>query len=163
MKKLPVDGRLYPFALAALMSLGPFGIDMYLPSLPAMAVDFNSDAAGLQISLSLFMVCFGAGQIVTGPLADRYGRKIVAMGGLVLFCATSFLVAQATSLETLYIARMLQGLAASCGPIASRAFVRDNFDGSRAAAMFGFKRLGHADGFLGAVRGFDPSAIDAFD
>ncbi|MEN8723307.1 MAG: multidrug effflux MFS transporter [Alphaproteobacteria bacterium] len=138
MKKLPVDGRLYPFALAALMSLGPFGIDMYLPSLPAMAVDFNSDAAGLQISLSLFMVCFGAGQIVTGPLADRYGRKIVAMGGLVLFCATSFLVAQATSLETLYIARMLQGLAASCGPIASRAFVRDNFDGSRAAAMFGY-------------------------
>lgn len=138
MKKLPIDGRLYPFALAALMSLGPFGIDMYLPSLPAMAVYFDSDPAGLQISLSIFMVCFGAGQIVTGPLADRFGRRTVAVIGLIMFFVTSFLVATATSLEMLYAARMLQGLAASCGPVTSRAFVRDSFDGSRAAAMFGY-------------------------
>lgn len=137
MKKLTVESRLYPIALASLMALGPFGIDMYLPSLPAIASDLEVDAAAIQLSLTAFMISFGATQIITGPLADRFGRRTVAVVGLFLFFATSFLVAAAQSIEMLYIARVLQGMAASTGPITARAFVRDGYDGSKAAAMFG--------------------------
>jgi len=137
-KKLTVQSRLYPFALASLMALGPFGIDMYLPSLPAMGREFSADAAAMQLSLTVFMISFGASQIVTGPLADRFGRRTVAITGLILFFAASFFVATAQSIEMLYFARIMQGCAASCGPVTSRAFVRDGYDGSKAAAMFGY-------------------------
>lgn len=124
--------------LASLMTLGPMGIDMYLPSLPAMIAHFGTDTATGQLTMSVFMLGFGGGQIMMGPLTDRLGRKPVMLTGLVLFAVASLLCAFSTSIEMLLAARFLHGLAGASGPVISRAIVRDSFDGARAASLFGY-------------------------
>jgi len=124
--------------LASLMTLGPMGIDMYLPSLPAMIAHFGTDTATGQLTMSVFMLGFGGGQIVLGPLTDRLGRKPVMITGLVLFGLASLLCAFASSIEMLLVSRFLHGLAGASGPVISRAIVRDSFDGTKAASLFGY-------------------------
>ena len=128
----------YILILASLMTLGPMGIDMYLPSLPAMISHFGTDTATGQLTMSVFMLGFGGGQIVLGPITDRLGRKPVMVTGLVLFGLASLLCAFAQSIETLLLSRFLHGLAGASGPVISRAIVRDSFDGARAASLFGY-------------------------
>jgi len=81
------------FALAALLTtlvaLGPLSTDLYLPALPTLARVFASDAAGVQLTLSVFLAGFACGQIFYGPLSDRFGRRPLMLGGLALFCAGS--------------------------------------------------------------------------
>ena len=71
--------------LALLTALGPLSMDLYLPSLPAIGRDLAADPAAVQLTISLYLIGFGAGQIVYGPLADRYGRKPVMLAALVIF------------------------------------------------------------------------------
>jgi DHA1 family bicyclomycin/chloramphenicol resistance-like MFS transporter len=119
--------------LAALVALGPLTIDMYLPALPGMLGDFASTTSRVQLTISSFLVGFALFHLVCGPLADRYGRKPVLVGGISLFVAASLGCAQASSIDELILYRFLQGVGACVGPTLARAIARDIF-GPRQAA-----------------------------
>jgi DHA1 family bicyclomycin/chloramphenicol resistance-like MFS transporter len=121
--------------LAAMTALTALSIDMNLPSLPHFARIFRSDAATAQLTLSLFLVGYGVGQLVCGPVADRYGRRPVLIAGLSVFTVAGFLCALAPSLPALVALRALQGLGASVGPILARAIVRDRYEGKEAIGV----------------------------
>lgn len=111
--------------LAAAVALGPLATDMYLPALPALGDALAADTGRVQLTLSLYMAGFALAQLVCGPLADRYGRKPVMVGGLLLFALASIGCALATSIDTLILCRFLQALGGSAGPVLGRAAVRD--------------------------------------
>ncbi len=112
-------------SLAALVALGPLSTDMYLPALPGMANEFNTDSGKIQLTLSLFMAGFAFAQIVYGPLSDRFGRKPVLQFGLLLFVISSIGCALSTNINSLIFFRFLQALGGSAGPVLGRAMVRD--------------------------------------
>jgi DHA1 family bicyclomycin/chloramphenicol resistance-like MFS transporter len=130
------------FALAALLTtlvaLGPLSTDLYLPALPTLARVFASDAAGVQLTLSVFLAGFACGQIFYGPLSDRFGRRPLMLGGLALFCAGSIGCVLATSIEMLVLARFVQALGACAGPVIGRAIVRDLWGASESARIIAY-------------------------
>ncbi|WP_188589223.1 MFS transporter, partial [Achromobacter denitrificans] len=113
--------------LMGLVTLTPMGIDIYLPSLPAMARDFGRPVTALQASITLFIFAVGVGQMLIGPLADRYGRRPVALGGVLAYLLGSALGAAASSLDVFYAARVIQGLGACSASLVAFAAVRDCF------------------------------------
>lgn len=117
------------FGLAALLTtlvaLGPLSTDLYLPSLPTLAEVFRTDAARVQLTLSIYLIGFAVAQLAYGALSDRFGRRPVMLGGLVLYFIASVGCAFATSIEMLIAARFLQALGACAGPVLGRAIVRD--------------------------------------
>jgi DHA1 family bicyclomycin/chloramphenicol resistance-like MFS transporter len=130
------------FALAALLTtlvaLGPLSTDLYLPALPTLARVFATDAAGVQLTLSVFLAGFACGQIFYGPLSDRFGRRPLMLGGLALFCAGSIGCVLATSIEMLVLARFVQALGACAGPVIGRAVVRDLWGASESARIIAY-------------------------
>jgi DHA1 family bicyclomycin/chloramphenicol resistance-like MFS transporter len=124
--------------LTTLVALGPLSTDLYLPSLPTLARVFASDVAGVQLTLSVFLAGFACGQIVYGPLSDRYGRRPVMLGGLVLFCAGSLGCVLSRSIEMLVLARFVQALGACAGPVIGRAVVRDLWGASESARVIAY-------------------------
>ena len=124
--------------LAFLAAIGPLSIDTYLPSLPAIAADFGASSAAAQHSVTAFFVGIAAGQLVAGPLSDRYGRRPVLLIGFGLFFITCIACALAPNIETLIYARLLQGLSAAVSPAAGRAMVRDIWEGNEAARAMSY-------------------------
>lgn len=116
---------------AALLLMAPFDLlaslamDIYLPVVPAMPEKLGTSPALIQLTLSLYMLMLGAGQIVFGPLSDRAGRRPVLLGGAVLFAAASFGLAAATNGTAFLGLRLLQALGASAALVATFATVRD--------------------------------------
>lgn len=121
--------------LAAAVALGPLAIDMYLPALPAMGESLSASTSQIQLTLSLYMAGFAAAQLLCGPLADRFGRKPIMIGGFVLFAIASIGCAMATNIETLILFRFLQALGGSAGPVLGRAAVRDIYSPREAARI----------------------------
>ncbi|TBW56398.1 Bcr/CflA family efflux MFS transporter [Marinobacter halodurans] len=111
--------------LAAAVALGPLATDMYLPALPELGATFRADTGQVQLTLSLYMAGFALAQLICGPLADRFGRKPIMVGGLVLFALASVGCALAQGIEALTLCRFLQALGGSAGPVLGRAAVRD--------------------------------------
>src|SRR5260221_14754531 len=97
----------YAIVLGLLTAAGPFAIDMYLPALPAIGDGLGADAHAVQASLMAFFIALGAGQLVSGPLSDMYGRKRPIYAGLVIFIAGSIGCALAPTIETLIALRFL--------------------------------------------------------
>ena len=124
--------------LMLMVVLSPLAIDIYLPSMPTMAVEFAVSASDVQSTLVLFLFAMGVGQIVIGPLADRYGRRPVAMGGILLYIASSLLAAVAMEFHWLQIARVLQGLAACSTSIVVFSAVRDSFTSKEGARYYSY-------------------------
>jgi DHA1 family bicyclomycin/chloramphenicol resistance-like MFS transporter len=118
--------------LAALTAIGPLTTDMYLPSLPDIARIFQVSAAQVQLTISSYLVGFAVGQLIYGPLSDRYGRKPVLLGANVLFFVATALCAAAPSNTLLIVARALQAAGGCGGIVLARAIVRDLYSGSRA-------------------------------
>jgi MFS transporter, DHA1 family, multidrug resistance protein len=135
--------------LALLTALGPLSTDMYLPSLPAIGRDLGASTAGVQLTLSAFLLGFAVGQFVYGPVSDRVGRRPVLMFGLALFIAASVACTFAPSIETLVGARFLQALGASGPIVLGRAIVRDLYEGPRAGREL--SRMGTIMGIVPAV------------
>ena len=119
--------------LALLSSFTPLSIDMYLPALPVIAVDLHGTAGDIQLTLSAFMIAFGAGQIFYGPAGDRFGRRPVILGGLAIYVVTSIGCAFAIEAGHLVGLRFLQGLAACGGVVLARTMVRDLAEKDQAA------------------------------
>lgn len=119
--------------IAALLSmLGPFSIDAYLPSFPDIEMEFGISRAVLSHSLGVYLLAFAFSTLFWGPLADRFGRRLVILISMVLYTLGSIGCALADSAETFFLLRIVQGLAASGGFIASRAMIRDAHDAAAA-------------------------------
>ena len=122
--------------LGALTALGPFSIDMYLPGFPAIAKSFHTTTAQVSLSLSSFFVGLAAGQLLYGPLLDRYGRKKPLYIGLVLYIVASAGCYYSTSIESLIWLRLIQAIGSCAAGVASMAMVRDIFPLEENAKIF---------------------------
>ena len=114
--------------LGTLMMFGPISIDMYLPSMPTIAREFGVAESRVQLTLSALVFGLAAGQLIYGPLSDRYGRRAPLTVGVVLYGAASLGCAVATSVESMVVLRLLQGVGAAAGGVLARAIVRDIYD-----------------------------------
>lgn len=122
--------------LGLLAFLGPLTIDMYLPSFPGIAEDFNASASLVQASLTACLLGLAVGQLFIGPLSDAEGRRKPLLVATFLFALASIVCAFAPTIFILIAARFLQGLTASAGVVLSRAVVRDVFSGPELAKFF---------------------------
>ena len=124
--------------LMLLVLLSPLAIDIYLPSMPVMAQEFSISNSQIQSTLALFLFSMGLGQILIGPLVDRFGRKPVALFGVILYGLSSLLAAVAFEFNTLLLARILQGLAACSTSIVAFSAVRDCFTAKESAKIYSY-------------------------
>ncbi len=127
--------------LGGLVALGPLSVDMYLPALPAIALDLAASYAQVQQSLSTFVLGLAAGQLVSGPLSDRVGRRPVLALGLILYAAASGALALVSDVPQLVGLRLLQALGGAAGVVLARAIVRDLYEGIEAARALAFVML----------------------
>lgn len=123
-------------SLAIIVALGPAAIDMYLASMPNMAQDLNTSYASTQITLTVFLIFMGVGQLFFGPFSDAIGRKIPLLLGLVTYIVASIWAACALNLESLIFARALQGIGASMAIVVVMSMVRDITEGAVAAQLY---------------------------
>jgi DHA1 family bicyclomycin/chloramphenicol resistance-like MFS transporter len=121
--------------LGLLSAIGPFAIDMYLPALPSIAVDFKASTGAVQMSLMAFFIAVGLCQVIYGPVSDMLGRKAPLYFGLSVFAAASIGAALAPSIEWLIFFRFIQGIGACAGMVIPRAIVRDLHTGPEAARL----------------------------
>src|SRR5262249_11085519 len=119
--------------LALLSAFTPLSIDMYLPALPVIAVDLAGSVGDIQLTLSAFMIAFGAGQIFYGPAGDRLGRRPVILSSVSVYILASIGCAFAAAAGQLVVLRFLQGLAACGGVVLARTMVRDLAERDQAA------------------------------
>ncbi|WP_242927440.1 multidrug effflux MFS transporter [Pontibacter vulgaris] len=127
--------------LGALAALGPFAIDMYLPGFPAIAKDLKTDISHVALSLTSYFIGISVGQLIYGPLVDRFGRKKPLIFGLSLFVLASIGCAFVPSVEWLIGLRLLLALGGCVGMVASRAVVRDVFPVSDIPKVFSMLML----------------------
>ena len=127
--------------LGLLSAIGPFSIDMYLPGFPAIAADLHTTVAKVSLSLSSFFIGISAGQMLYGPLLDRYGRKKPLYIGISVYLLASIGCGLATSVDQLIWLRLLQALGSCSGMVASRAMVRDLFPVEENAKVFSLLML----------------------
>ena len=135
----PTGGVTLLLLLGGLTAVGPLSLDMYLPAFPAMTRDLGADQAGIQLSLTTYLIGLAFGQLVTGPLSDRWGRRLPVLVGLVAYTVLTLACAAAPNAPLLAVARFAQGMAGGMGVVVARAVVRDLYAG-RAAAKY-FSRL----------------------
>jgi len=124
------------FILGLLTAIGPFSIDMYLPAFPAIAKGLNTSVAQVMLSLSSFFIGISAGQLIYGPLLERFGRKKPLYIGLVIYLVASIGCAFTQSVNALIAFRFLQALGSCAGMVTSRAMVRDLFEVKDSAKVF---------------------------
>ena len=114
--------------LGGLTAVGPLSIDMYLPSFPTIVATLHTDAGAVQRTLAMFFIGLALGQIVYGPLSDRFGRKPPLYVGLIIYTAASLFCALAPNVYVLQWGRLLQALGGCAGMVISRAVIRDRCD-----------------------------------
>ncbi|WP_245607103.1 multidrug effflux MFS transporter [Pseudonocardia spinosispora] len=122
-------------ALGALIALGPFSIDMYLPALPKIALDLHTTESAIQLTLTGTLLGLGFGQLLVGPLSDAVGRRKPLIIGSIVHVVASLLCLVAPNVVLLDIARVLQGFGASAGAVLAVAVARDLFNGRAAATL----------------------------
>lgn len=122
--------------LGALSAFGPLAIDFYLPGFPAMAQAFATDEKHIQTTLAAYFLGLSLGQLAYGPVADRFGRRIPLLVGVMLFTLASLACAFAPTLDALIAARFVQALGGCAGMVLSRAIVSDKCDAVASAKVF---------------------------
>ena len=127
--------------LGSLTALAPFSIDMYLPGFPAIAKDLNTTVSKVALSLSSFFIGISAGQLLYGPLLDRFGRKKPLYFGLVVYILASASCVFATSIDALIALRFIQALGSCAATVAAVAMVRDLFPVQDSAKVFAMLML----------------------
>lgn len=133
--------------LALLTALGPLAMDLYLPSLPAIEAALAASAAQVQLTISVYLIGFAIGQLIYGPISDRFGRKPVLGAALGIFCVGTLVCSTAPTIGALIAARAVQGAGAAGVIVLTRAIVRDLYEGARA---------GRELSLMGAIMGVAP-------
>lgn len=123
-------------ALGALTAFGPLSLDVYLPSLPQLGSDLGASESLTQFTLSACMIGLALGQLLWGPISDRYGRRMPLFIAITGFIVTSLLCAVAPTIEVLIGIRIVQGLCGAAGMVIARAVVHDLFSGAEAVAAY---------------------------
>jgi DHA1 family bicyclomycin/chloramphenicol resistance-like MFS transporter len=129
-------GPLVTLLLGSLTATTPLAMDMYLPSLPEVTRSLHAPAVTVQLTLTACMAGLGLGQLLVGPMSDRWGRRRPLLAGLLVYLAATALCALAPTVETLIAFRLVQGLAGAAGVVIARAVVRDLYDGVAMARFF---------------------------
>lgn len=129
-------GLLVTLVLGGLTALPPLSMDMYLPALPQVTDALHSPTATVQLTLTACLAGMALGQIVVGPLSDRWGRRRPLLVGMVIYVLATAVCAFAPSAPLLIGFRLVQGLAGAAGIVISRAIVRDLYDGLEMARFF---------------------------
>ncbi len=137
MAQRPLSTGFWLVLLTVLIALPRLTLDLHLPALPAMADDFHSSDAQLQLTLTLYTLGSAISLLVSGPLTDRFGRRPVLLSGLFLYVAASTACALSNSLGVLIIARLFQALGGCCTTVIGRVIVRDYFDRQEQARLLG--------------------------
>lgn len=127
--------------MGLLTAIGPLSIDMYLPAFPAIAKNLNTTVSEVTLSLSSFFIGISAGQLLYGPLLERFGRKPPLYAGLCFYFLASVGCAFAQSVHLLIMFRLFQGLGGCVGMVAARAMVRDLFEVKENAKVFSMLML----------------------
>lgn len=127
--------------LGLLSALGPFSIDLYLPGFPEIAREFNTTTGRVALSLSSYFVGVSIGQMIYGPLLDRFGRRIPLMIGLFIYLFSSVYIIYIHSVDSLILVRFIQALGGCAGMVAARALVRDIFPVAEIAKIFSLLML----------------------
>jgi MFS transporter, DHA1 family, multidrug resistance protein len=122
--------------LALLSAVAPFATDLYLPAFPTMVAQLHTTAAGVQLTLTAFLVGLALGQLLFGPLSDRYGRIKPLIAGAVVCVFASAMTVLAPTIEILVAARFAQGFAGAAGMVIGRAIISDLATGKAAARAF---------------------------
>ena len=122
------------FVLALLSAVAPLATDMYLPGFPQMAADLNTGAAPVQLTLTSFLIGLAAGQLLIGPLSDRFGRRGLLLLGTGLAIVSGLACAVAPNIESLIAFRALQGIGGGAGVVLARAIVSDTAEDATASA-----------------------------
>lgn len=128
----------FTLLLGMMPAVQAIGTAITLPALPVIADAFHTDAGMAQLTVSAFLAGLSASLVLTGALADRFGRKPVLLAGLILFTLAGFACALAPSIEWLIAFRVLQGAGGASGIVAGRAMVRDLFERERAIQMIAY-------------------------
>lgn len=129
-------GLLVTFLLGSLTAVPPLAMDMYLPSLPEVTRSLHAPAATVQLTLTACLAGMALGQLVVGPMSDRWGRRRPLLAGLAVFVVATVLCALAPTVELLVACRLAQGLAGAAAIVIARAVVRDLYDGMAMARFF---------------------------
>ncbi|PWS38325.1 Bcr/CflA family drug resistance efflux transporter [Falsiroseomonas bella] len=141
---LPAATRRRPpiWLLVAMIGLGPFTMQIVVPSLPAMARDLNASIATIQLTVTLYLLAVGFGQLIYGPLSDRFGRRPLLMGGLALYAVASLAAALSVGVLGLVVARSFQAIGACAGVVLARAVIRDVWSREEATSVLGYVTMG---------------------
>ncbi|MEE1807889.1 multidrug effflux MFS transporter [Streptomyces sp. BE133] len=129
-------GLLVTLVLGGLTALPPLSMDMYLPALPAVTESLHASAATVQLTLTACLTGMALGQVVVGPMSDRWGRRRPLLLGMIIYVVATAICVFAPTAELLIGFRLLQGLAGAAGIVIARAVVRDMYDGVEMARFF---------------------------
>lgn len=121
--------------LGALEAFPPISMDLYVPELPRLADDLHTSVSLAQATMSACMMGLALGQLVSGPLSDRFGRRRPLLAGTALFAVFSLLCALAPNVEILLMTRFLQGATGSAGIVVGLAVARDLAEGRELARL----------------------------
>ena len=124
--------------LAPMVGIITLSLDIYAPSLPNMMRMLSSTQFESQLTMTAYTLSMGVGQLIFGPLSDRFGRRISAIGALSVYILGSLYCIVSSSVESLITARVIQGLAASAAVVTAYAIIRDRYVGVEAAKGYGF-------------------------
>ncbi len=124
--------------LTLLVLFSPLAIDIYLPALPMISSAFHVEHALAQDTITWFLFAMGVGQLFAGPLADKLGRRAVALGGVTIYALSALLAWSAQNIEWMLVSRLLQGLGACATSVAAFATVRDIFGPHKSGKMISY-------------------------
>lgn len=153
-------GRWLPLVLGMLTIFGPVSVDIYLPSLPQLRDDLGVTPSLAQITLTACLVGLAAGQLIVGPMSDRFGRRKPLLIGLGVYVIAAVLCSMSVSIEMLIAARALQGLAGATGMVIAQASGRDRLSGPRLTHYYGdLAVITGSTAFVGPLLGGQLAAV----
>ena len=153
-------GRPLAVVLGLLTIFGPISMDLYLPVLPALTAELRSTTSVAQLTITACLLGLAIGQVVAGPLSDRFGRRKPLIIGVIAYTVTSVLCALSPTVETLILARFVQGLAGAVGIVIAQAAGRDVYSGGKLIRYYGrLTVLGGLAAIIGPVIGGQLAAV----